>query len=586
MCSIRARSADLGGQAISLKPVEYSSKRSIRVREIGRPVKCFAVYSCILQWAHRPKSTELADGNPLWQTRCTPRHLSLTAVVLFEFMNSQFTHDMAPRGNTSACSASEGVPPYVWLQRCDHGHPWADTQQFSSAYPPLKKCFIQERQYVSVVMWWCTVLMEKRNRHLGRVGEDLAQCSPATWYGNFHHLSQPQKNGKFERQQPVGILENDLSFLLKGEVNQSDCGAVIVQRLELSPPTKASRVRSPAVSLQCFRKWESCETTPLAGGLIFFRGSPIFPALALQHCSILTSLVLRCLSRLLCSEPPVPPLSAVLWYHHLVRGFDREVWRTGWSAKGGSWGGEAQLCSPPPFGEAIYPHHLPFRHTAVDMCLRRDEICRPAGKCAMEPRFGQIVFFTNEASFTRYSIVSLDFQHLCGQMKTFAIASFASTKSTIRLRHVGSTLGSHQCESGSIPGRVTGFSQVGIVPDDAVGLWVFSGISRPPPLHSSATPYSLQSPSSALKTSLLTAARVSSFTHSLLIFGTYAVRYLNLRFGQRWAGRGEPIVWPARSPELTDRSAWGHMKGLVHETSVESEENLVVCVLSAAYSIH
>ncbi|KAJ8865582.1 hypothetical protein PR048_033102 [Dryococelus australis] len=45
------------------------------------------------------------------------------------------------------------------------------------------------------------------------------------------------------------------------------------------------------------------------------------------------------------------------------------------------------------------------------------------------------------------------------------------------------------CEPGSIPGRVTGFSQVGIVPDYAVGRRVFSGISCffrpfiPAPLH-------------------------------------------------------------------------------------------------------
>ncbi|KAJ8870785.1 hypothetical protein PR048_027084 [Dryococelus australis] len=50
---------------------------------------------------------------------------------------------------------------------------------------------------------------------------------------------------------------------------------------------------------------------------------------------------------------------------------------------------------------------------------------------------------------------------------------------------------SHQDEPGS-PGRVTGFSQVGIVPDDAVGRRVFSGISRSPPLHSGTAPYSLQ----------------------------------------------------------------------------------------------
>ncbi|KAJ8868474.1 hypothetical protein PR048_030002 [Dryococelus australis] len=74
-----------------------------------------------------------------------------------------------------------------------------------------------------------------------------------------------------------------------------------------------------------------------------------------------------------------------------------------------------------------------------------------------------------------------------------------------------STLTSRRGEPGSIAGRVTGFSQVGIVPDDAVGWRVFSGTSRyPPSLHSGATPYSLQSPSSALKTSLLRAAQISS----------------------------------------------------------------------------
>ncbi|KAJ8879212.1 hypothetical protein PR048_019818 [Dryococelus australis] len=52
-----------------------------------------------------------------------------------------------------------------------------------------------------------------------------------------------------------------------------------------------------------------------------------------------------------------------------------------------------------------------------------------------------------------------------------------------------STLASHQGKPGSIPDRVTGFSQVGIVPDDAVGRRAFSGISRfprpliPAPLH-------------------------------------------------------------------------------------------------------
>ncbi|KAJ8889076.1 hypothetical protein PR048_008570 [Dryococelus australis] len=46
-------------------------------------------------------------------------------------------------------------------------------------------------------------------------------------------------------------------------------------------------------------------------------------------------------------------------------------------------------------------------------------------------------------------------------------------------------------EPGSIPLRATpGFLQVGIVPDDAAGRLIFSGISRfPPPLHSGASPF-------------------------------------------------------------------------------------------------
>ncbi|KAJ8879806.1 hypothetical protein PR048_020414 [Dryococelus australis] len=74
----------------------------------------------------------------------------------------------------------------------------------------------------------------------------------------------------------------------------------------------------------------------------------------------------------------------------------------------------------------------------------------------------------------------------------------------------------HQGELGSIPGRAApGFSHVGIVSDDAASRRDFSGISRfPPPFLSGAAPYSPLSPSSALNTSLLRAAQISSFfTH-------------------------------------------------------------------------
>ena len=62
---------------------------------------------------------------------------------------------------------------------------------------------------------------------------------------------------------------------------------------------------------------------------------------------------------------------------------------------------------------------------------------------------------------------------------------------------------------------------------------------------------------------------------------------LNDIFGDRWIGRGEPLPWPPRSPDLTplDFFVWGEMKRLVYETPVESAEDLVARVSAAAGTI-
>ena len=59
--------------------------------------------------------------------------------------------------------------------------------------------------------------------------------------------------------------------------------------------------------------------------------------------------------------------------------------------------------------------------------------------------------------------------------------------------------------------------------------------------------------------------------------------HLDQRFWQTWIGCGDPITWPAHSPDLTplDYFLWGHMKSLVYVTPVDSEEDLVAWVLAA-----
>jgi len=47
--------------------------------------------------------------------------------------------------------------------------------------------------------------------------------------------------------------------------------------------------------------------------------------------------------------------------------------------------------------------------------------------------------------------------------------------------------------------------------------------------------------------------------------------YLNESFHNRWLGRGGPVAWALRSPDLTllDCYLWGPMKTLVYQTKVE-----------------
>lgn len=62
---------------------------------------------------------------------------------------------------------------------------------------------------------------------------------------------------------------------------------------------------------------------------------------------------------------------------------------------------------------------------------------------------------------------------------------------------------------------------------------------------------------------------------------------LDARYPNRWIGRGGPFAWPPRSPDLTplDYYLWGHMKSLVYETPILSEEDLIGRIVEASERI-
>ncbi|GFU87504.1 uncharacterized protein TNCV_2446381 [Trichonephila clavipes] len=59
-------------------------------------------------------------------------------------------------------------------------------------------------------------------------------------------------------------------------------------------------------------------------------------------------------------------------------------------------------------------------------------------------------------------------------------------------------------------------------------------------------------------------------------FNAVVRKALNTAYPGRLIGRGGPVNWPARSPDLSnlDFFLWGYMKSLVYASSVDSDEAL------------
>lgn len=61
-------------------------------------------------------------------------------------------------------------------------------------------------------------------------------------------------------------------------------------------------------------------------------------------------------------------------------------------------------------------------------------------------------------------------------------------------------------------------------------------------------------------------------------------QWLDVNYPEKWIGRGGPIPWPARSPDLTpcDFHIWGHMKALVYDRPIRNVEHLREKIVEAA----
>ena len=63
--------------------------------------------------------------------------------------------------------------------------------------------------------------------------------------------------------------------------------------------------------------------------------------------------------------------------------------------------------------------------------------------------------------------------------------------------------------------------------------------------------------------------------------------YLNEHYNGRWIGRGGPIAWPARSPDLTspDFYLWGFLKAVVYRQPPTTREDMMERIRAACAAI-
>lgn len=70
-------------------------------------------------------------------------------------------------------------------------------------------------------------------------------------------------------------------------------------------------------------------------------------------------------------------------------------------------------------------------------------------------------------------------------------------------------------------------------------------------------------------------------------FSLIVRNFLNNRYANKWIGRGGPIAWPPRSPDLTspDFFLWGFLKNVVYERAPTTRADMIVRIRNACERI-
>ena len=203
--------------------------------------------------------------------------------------------------------------------------------------------------------------------------------------------------------------------------------------------------------------------------------------------------------------------------------------------------------------ELLYPYHLQKVHH-----LRLATDCRPRTQFSqwllhednLNPDFIGKIMFTDEACFTRDGILNLHNVHEWSIENPHGI-HFRNHQFGFSINVWSGIVGDCFIGPFRLPHRLNGESYLNFLQNNLKELL------EDVPLHVIRNMYFMHDGAPA------------HFSHIVR-------NYLTGWFGNRWIGRGGPVTWPPRSPDLTplDFYVWGFVKDIVYATEVNTEDEL------------
>lgn len=213
--------------------------------------------------------------------------------------------------------------------------------------------------------------------------------------------------------------------------------------------------------------------------------------------------------------------------------------------------------------ELLYPYHLQrVQALKPQDFLPRVEFCQwMQMKCHQDRHFLDKVLFTDEAGFTREGVVNFHNNHIWLDENPSAIfeARFQD-KFSINV-------------------------WAGIIGNRLLGPYVM-----PQRLNGPAYLHFLQNTLPVLLEDLPYGLRLETFfmhDGAPAHFSVLVREYLNQTYPDRWIGRGGPVTWPPRSPDLNplDYFLWGYLKHLVYSVRVDNLQQLEQRVIHCCQEI-